>query len=209
MVGRRRSSDDRPSDDPFWFPEKLHSGVDPERGRLVDGGEAPSPFDFGPSPRAAPAMPPRPANRSYRQRWPWLAGGLSGIALIAVVAVVVVNTLGGDPGAVGGSSPSVPPSGSDGEAGADSVMYEVRGRGPAASVDFSAPDTNGESQLMNVPLPFRVSVPSAGVSSVYTIVAQSGPDGGSISCSIVSDGNRLDERSADGPSASVACSGGG
>ncbi len=154
-------------------------------------------------------MPPRPDGRLHRRRWPWIAGGLSGIALIAVAAALVVNTLGGNPGTVSGPSPSRGLSGSGEGAAGGSVVYEVRGRGAAASVDFSAPDTNGSSQLVNVPLAFRVSVPSAGVPSVYTVVAHSGPGGDAISCSIVSDGDKLDQRSADGPSASVVCSSAG
>ncbi|MFN2494810.1 MAG: MmpS family transport accessory protein [Pseudonocardiaceae bacterium] len=152
-------------------------------------------------------MPPRPDGHSSRRRWPWIAGVLSGIALIAVAGALVANTRGGDPGTVSGASPAGPLNDSGERAAGGSVVYEVTGTGTAAGIDFSSPDTSGESQLVNVPLPFRVSVPWAGVPSVYTVVARSGPDGGSISCSILSDGDRLDEHSADGPSGSVACSG--
>lgn len=87
------------------------------------------------------------------------------------------------------------------------VTYEITGSGTAARVDFSGNDATEPSQRTDVPLPFRVSVPAAGVPSVYTVVAQNGANGGSISCSIARGGKELDEQTADGSGVLVACSG--
>jgi len=186
------------SRDPFEFAENPLPGSEQGRSRGTDTGD--SPFHFGTQPTA----PPPVSQGSRRTRLLWLAGWLGAAGVIAAGVVVAATVLGGPD--TGGPDTAPVPARSPAAASPDeSIVYEVTGAGTAASVEFSAPEAGGESRLMDVPLPFRVSVPASGVPSVYTVVAQRGADGGPISCSVGGAGT-FDERRADGPFAAVTCS---
>jgi hypothetical protein len=91
-------------------------------------------------------------------------------------------------------------------ASTQTVVYSVTGAG-APTITYSS-DFNDSTQIRNASLPWSTTTREPGIFGTYSVTATLGSSGGSLTCSLWVDGNRVSTRSASGPYASVACTGG-
>ncbi|MFC5138063.1 MmpS family transport accessory protein [Actinomycetospora rhizophila] len=96
---------------------------------------------------------------------------------------------------------------SDASSGGGTVVYEVTGSGRATNVTYSSNGSGGQSQRTNVRLPFRQEIPAEDFFGFYSVVAQNGQGGGTITCKITKDGEVIGEGESEGAFAVVTCNG--
>lgn len=92
------------------------------------------------------------------------------------------------------------------------VVYSVTGTGQA-SITYATlqqgSGQNGESQVTNVPLPWTKTITVSGLITAFSVTANAGPSGGSVTCTISEDGNQLSTNTASGAFATTSCSSAG
>lgn len=163
-------------------------------------------------------QPPRPpAPPKKRKKWPWVVGA---VALLFVIFAVsgggdqpATPTAGsGQPSSVAPAAPSTGASGAESASespagGSGTVVYEVTGEGRASNVTYSSNGSGGQSQRTNVRLPFRQEIQAEEFFGFYSIVAQNGQNGGTLTCKITKDGEVIGEGESEGAFAVVSCNG--
>lgn len=157
--------------------------------------------------QSAPAPLPPPPRR--RRIWPWVLGG--GLLLIGVGAVPLAYTTptappvsASPPTAAPAPSPAVASEG-EAESALSTVVYGITTDATTATVNY-ATSLGSQEQAVGATMPFSrtVHVPR-GDGDFLSMVAQSGPGGSIITCSITVDGAQVSKHTSTGPYAVVTC----
>lgn len=184
----------------------------PEQGQYGAGGpnQPPPPqYQF-----AGGYQPPQPPARKKHKKWPWIVGAVALLFLIMAVfgggeTPPTTPAAGvGQPSSAAPAAPSEDASASEAPAGGSgTVVYEVTGEGRATNVTYSSNGSGGQSQRTNVRLPFRDEIQAEEFFGFYSVVAQNGQSGGTITCKITKDGEVIGEGESEGAFAVVTCNG--
>lgn len=166
-----------------YYPQ----GPPPPQGQYPQGPPPQGYYPQGMPPQGQYPQPPK------KKKWPWILGGILLVILLIVGGCIAV--LAGVVKSVDDESKSVV-----------DVHYEVTGTGLASSVLYTGDNMNS-AQDTGVPLPWIRDVKISGLLKFVTLTASNGAEGGTITCKITRGATVISTQTANGPYASVSCSG--
>jgi hypothetical protein len=90
------------------------------------------------------------------------------------------------------------------------IVYTVTGTGQAGNITYGTllpgSEPNGQSQLTNVTLPWSKTIVISGPFAMFNVSATVGESGGTVTCTITSDGQQIATNTASGVFVTADCS---
>jgi hypothetical protein len=90
------------------------------------------------------------------------------------------------------------------------IVYSVTGSGQAGNITYGTllpgSEPNGQSQLTNVSLPWSKTIVISGPFAMFNVSATVGESGGTVTCTIIDDGQQVATNTASGSFESADCS---
>ncbi len=136
-----------------------------------------------------PGAPKKPLHRKV---WFWLlivvALGFSGCVATASLAGVAVDHIAHEH---------------------HTIVYSVTGTSRGTAINYATlqegDGQSGSSELTAVALPWTRTISASGLVTIYHVSAETGPAGGSVTCSITDNGSLVSEKTATGAFRSASC----
>lgn len=151
-----------------------------------------------------PAPTPAPTP-SKRKKWPWIVGGIAALIIVGSMAGKDANNPAQQTNAAQLPAATTAPA-----AAKPTVVYRVTGTAKDVSVIYTTMDSGNwsSSTEQDVPLPWEKTVEvDGGILSGGSLIVTTGFQGGTVTCTVVVDGEEAKTAQASGEFASASCSG--